>query len=560
MHILVVDDQVTNREILKWLLEDEGHQVSEAQNGEEAVNEFKSGDFDLVLMDVIMPIMDGLEATKRIKEIGQEDNYVPVIFLTALDDAKALKDCLDSGGDDFLSKPYNEVILKAKIHAHLRIRELTRDISEKNAVLTHYNSLWQREQNIVSHIFNKALEHNIKNTRSLRTHIQPASTFNGDIVLSAPSLTGGLYVFVGDFTGHGLGASIGTLPLVHAFNELAIRHLSVGEIAYEFNRMLRSMLPDYMFCCATIVELNESGDSVQLWTGGLPDGYLISESEGVVDTLCSENMPLGIESDERFNKGFQVKHLKSDQKLIIITDGIIEAESQRGDFFGEKRLQQCLNQTERDSFKHVLKTLKAYTAEAKQSDDITLVEVNAGKVELEEGQHDLVNHSVVQDGIVWSMNCTLSIQDLQRGQPVEEVMSILGAQSVIRPYRDLVGLLISELYSNALEHGILGLDSALKQTTEGFQSYYQQREQHLASLEEAHLKLMIQVINGADHRLLNIRMTDSGNGFDVDKIFDASHEDSFGRGIGLIKRLCSRVEYLDGGSTVDVDFPLLLKS
>ena len=161
MKVLVVDDQATNRAILTWLLEEDGHEIFEAQDGQEAIDVYQKVDVDIVLMDVMMPVMDGLEATKQIKAIQSDGNYVPVIFLTALEDDKALSQCLESGGDDFLSKPYNDAVLKAKIAAHMRIRELTKVITKNNAELTLHNSRWQREQSIVEHIFNKALEHNL---------------------------------------------------------------------------------------------------------------------------------------------------------------------------------------------------------------------------------------------------------------------------------------------------------------------------------------------------------------------------------------------------------------
>ncbi|MGR6874426.1 response regulator [Pseudomonas sp. HK3] len=147
MRILVVDDQATNRAILVWLLEDEGHEIIEAKDGLEAVNLFQESSIDIVLMDVMMPVMDGLEAAKKIKDLCNDGGlHVPIIFLTALEDDKALSECLDSGGDDFLSKPYNEAVLKAKISAHLRIRELTQQIKEKNTELTLHNSRWEREK------------------------------------------------------------------------------------------------------------------------------------------------------------------------------------------------------------------------------------------------------------------------------------------------------------------------------------------------------------------------------------------------------------------------------
>lgn len=553
MRILVVDDQSTNRAILKWLLEDDGHEVLEAENGAIAIDVYKVNIIDIVLMDVMMPVMDGLEATKKLKEIQVNGNYVPIIFLTALDDDKALSQCLASGGDDFLAKPYNDAVLKAKIAAHMRIRELTSVITQKNEELTLHNSRWQREQNIVEHIFNKAMEHNLSDCDSLRSYIAPASTFNGDILLSAPSPSGGLYVFLGDFTGHGLGASIGTLPIAHSFDQLASRHLSVGEIAFEFNKMLSSMLPDYMFCCASIIELNAAGDSIQLWIGGLPDAYIIKADGSLKETICSRNMPLGIEHDEKFNKGFEVKQLAKGERVVFFTDGIIEAENPAGEFFEEHRLLDCFKEGSPDTLTNILDTLSAFIEGAEQRDDITVVEVNHGPVRIKNRENQQVVESY--EGILWNMHCDLSVEDIQRGNPVEEIMSILGAQTLLRPNKDVIGLIMAELYSNALEHGILKLSSELKLTEEGFMEYYQQRSLRLQALKNASIQIRCQLIHESE-TLLRLSVTDSGDGFEFSNVFDASQENTFGRGITLIHRVCNRVEYSNSGKTVEVDFPV----
>ena len=109
--MLLVDDQKSNRKILAWILSDLGHEHEEAENGREAVEKVRKNVPDLILMDVVMPVMDGYEATREIKEmLGSQ--YIPVIFLTGLTDEKTLIKCLENGGDDFLSKPVDLTALR----------------------------------------------------------------------------------------------------------------------------------------------------------------------------------------------------------------------------------------------------------------------------------------------------------------------------------------------------------------------------------------------------------------------------------------------------------------
>ena len=128
-HILVVDDTATNRQILAVFLKKLGHTVSLAEDGAQAVSMFTANRFDVVIMDVMMPVMDGYEATRRIKA-ACGDRWVPVIFLSALDKDENLVTGLEAGGDDYLPKPVNFVVLEAKLRSLSRSLLLRRELED----------------------------------------------------------------------------------------------------------------------------------------------------------------------------------------------------------------------------------------------------------------------------------------------------------------------------------------------------------------------------------------------------------------------------------------------
>lgn len=119
MRVLVVDDELANRQLLQAFLMRMGHRTLLACNGQEGVERFASDSPDLVLMDVMMPLMDGFEATRRIKAMAGA-RWVPVIYLTALSREEYVLEGLQAGGDDFLSKPLNLGVLEAKLRAFAR--------------------------------------------------------------------------------------------------------------------------------------------------------------------------------------------------------------------------------------------------------------------------------------------------------------------------------------------------------------------------------------------------------------------------------------------------------
>ncbi|MDX9705999.1 MAG: SpoIIE family protein phosphatase [Azospira sp.] len=120
LKILTVDDSRTNLQLLQAFLDSLGHTTIPAENGEQAVLRYRSHQPDLVLMDIMMPVMGGLEATRHIRALPSE-RWVPIIFLSALDRDENLVDGLAAGGDDHLSKPLNFAVLEAKIRSIQRM-------------------------------------------------------------------------------------------------------------------------------------------------------------------------------------------------------------------------------------------------------------------------------------------------------------------------------------------------------------------------------------------------------------------------------------------------------
>ncbi|WP_245580501.1 SpoIIE family protein phosphatase [Azonexus hydrophilus] len=125
MSVLAVDDNRTNLHILQVFLKKLGHEVILAENGEEAVARFQQHHPDLVLLDIMMPVMDGFEAARRIKAASR-DKWVPIILLSALNRDENLVEGLEAGADDYLTKPINFVVLEAKLRSMQRSLSMQR--------------------------------------------------------------------------------------------------------------------------------------------------------------------------------------------------------------------------------------------------------------------------------------------------------------------------------------------------------------------------------------------------------------------------------------------------
>ncbi len=536
--LLIVDDNHINRQVLREMLELQGHQVIEAGSGDEAIDLFQRHPPDLVLMDIMMPGMDGHETTRRLKRLAGA-RHTPVIYVTAKSATSALPTALEAGGDDFIGKPVDFNILQAKVRAHLRIRALNRKLDEQNRQLAH-------QQRLIEHFFDNALQQSHLEPTVIRHHLAPMSAFNGDLLLAERSPHGSLYILMGDFTGHGLSAAMGTLPAAQAFFAMARKGLSIAEMARGINRQLASLLPPGMFLAATLLELSVSGQHVTLWSGGMPKIWWLNAQGHIKTCLPSFHMPLGILEDAKFDASTRSYPVNHGDRLYLLSDGLIEASS-NGQSFGEQRLQQALSRDSGDPFDNVLAELNRFLGDQEQGDDISLIEIRCRPLE----QVHAGDQPSDADLLPWQLSLQLDSIQLRHFDPVTLISNMLSGNKALARHHGLIQTLLSELYAYTLEQGLLQLDGQAKADEHQLVSYYQQREQALARLENAHLDIYLSLRTDRHGGLLIMRMGHNGEPMPVTNEGIAASP-----GMQLITELCEDVSMLEHGRATSITFRL----
>ncbi len=548
--LLIADDNVSDRMILRAIVRRLGHYVLEAEDGVKAVALFEQHRPDLILMDVFMPNMDGEQATWLIKQKAG-DHMVPVIFLTSLTEAGQLADCLDAGGDDFLTKPYNRVILQAKIAAFARMLALHKQVQQQREHLV-------REQEAAKAVFDSIAHHGALNLPNLRYLISPMSIFNGDVMLVAQHPSGGIAVFLGDFTGHGLPAAIGAMPLSETFYGMISKGFSLRDVTTEINRKLKSILPVGVFCCANLVELSFRNRTIEVWTGGLPDNLLYNQRSGEVKRLVSRHMALGVLSPQRFRYEPYFIEMDPDDVLYLWSDGIPETMNPQGEMFGDERMFEVFADAGPAAplFDRLVGKVRDFSGQSVQGDDHTLLQIHMiSEDELPSVDDHATTHAAGGGARCWSMDFELCDDSIAHFDPLPMFTHMIMEVPGLRTRSSQVYTILAELYANALDHGILKLDSKLKKSAAGFSRYYQLRQERLQALQSARISIRLQHEPEGEGGILRIEIEDSGEGFDYQQSSYTHHADGYsGRGLPLIRSLCSSFAYLGAGNRVRAEF------
>jgi len=551
---LIVDDEKANRLALKSLLKKQGYQTIEAVNGEEAVALFKQQNADIVFMDVMMPVLDGYEATRQIKAASGK-RFVPVIFLTAMSDEAALAQCIEAGGDDFLVKPYDKLILQSKIRSMRRIATLNSEVQGMYSMIQH-------EQEIAESVFVNAIQSpNIVNPQ-LRQAVRPASIFSGDMVLSAYSPSRDLFFLTGDFTGHGLLAALGAMPVSEVFRAMTTKGFSPEEILAGINRKLKTMLPMGMFFCAQLVVVSHDLEHVRVFNAGMPDVLIVDgASQRIKHQLASTGLPLGVDANADIHEMLQYAPIAHNDKILMYSDGLIEARNARDQEFGSRRLVNSIKRAPKNQiFDQIFKDLDTFCgAVESQRDDVTLVEINCVHDVLPDLEaHDYLRPAahMLSDRGEWRLSLRFDGARLRETNPVPVLINYLMEMEELETERQSLFTVITELYLNALDHGVLALDSTLKTDPAGFEAYVQTRESRLASLDHGHVIFNLSVEQQAARRSILLRVEDSGKGFDFANHVAPNVGDTAlsGRGLVLICDLCESLEFEGSGNVAVARF------
>lgn len=336
--ILVVDDVAENRDLLIRRLKRMGFsQIEQAENGVEALAAIDRRAFDLVLLDIMMPVLDGFGVLEQLKADKRIDE-LPVVVVSALSDIEPVVRCIELGADDFLFKPFNPTLLRARVLATLEkkaLRDRTRDeLKRKQVELAEARTL---QLALAPPAFSAPLPaHGVTITAML----EPAKEVGGDLVDYFPVGENQLAMLVGDVSDKGAGAAL-VMARTHAMFRALAGRPDAAELFGQperatalVNDELSQGNANCMFVTLFIASLDVTTRRVAYVRAGHVPPYL-RRADGTVERLeLLSGPPLGVADGIPYRAG--TVELAPGESLLAVTDGFTEAQDPTGELYGEE--------------------------------------------------------------------------------------------------------------------------------------------------------------------------------------------------------------------------------
>ena len=550
LSVLVVDDSLIQRVLLSSFVERMGYRVVTAESGEEAISVFVREQPNLVLMDVIMPGMGGYEAAAHLKKVGG-NRWVPVVFVTADTRDGTFARGLTAGGDYYLTKPVQFALLQAQILAIQRTLLLHNDIEAKNRQLEDYRLATEHEREVASDLMQKIVNAELLNDPALHWWLAPAEQFSGDLIAAARNPQGKLHLILADGTGHGLAAAVNVMPIVGPFYTMTRKGFDLARIAQELNQKTCAWLPVERFIAATLVSVDFNQALIEVWNGGNPPCIVLNDKGRLLHSFAPQHPALGIMRSQQFNSTVEVFQFSDTCQLIAFSDGALMSHSS---------VQVVLDALIDSAPDQRMDRFKTLITTGDQEDDVTVMMVDCVPAHNATSGNDESDRQSALNSGVCRFNITFGIEQLKYLDPVSLALGFVERIEATRPHHSKIFLLLSELLTNAVDHGLLKLDSTIKQGADGFDRYLMLRKERLAHQLIGQIEMTLELTMSDTKPVLRIILADSGSGFDYQRVLSEAalpdQEHFHGRGIALLKALCLSLEYQAAGNQVVATYDL----
>lgn len=375
--ILVINDDAEIRSLTRLILEEQGYQVFDAPNGLKGIEEALKTLPDLILLDVMMPEMDGYETCKRLKNNSKTKN-IPVIFLSSLTKPADKIKGLELGAVDFVNNVVDKGELLIRVKIQLELKSLTQALRNANQQLTQKQEALDKDLKAAALIQRSFLPPAKMKFDQLNVAWSwtPSSRLGGDIFNVERHDTSKIVLYMLDVSGHDVPSALVTVSVsqfLHQKNTPVAPLLSPKEILAELDKEYPIERFDRFFTIAYLI-LDLTTGELSYSSAGHPPGVLLRSDQP--PQLLNQGGPI-IGLSGKFSFDEESVKLAAGDKVILYTDGVTESESSNGQLFGAERLYGLLDVIKKEPVERIVETVQQTLTDFRQNkhskDDISLL-------------------------------------------------------------------------------------------------------------------------------------------------------------------------------------------
>jgi phosphoserine phosphatase RsbU/P len=341
--ILVVDDDAISRRILAQLLASAGHDSRECEDGAKALQLIHAKPPSLLLLDFDMPGLNGAEVLRRLRsDADPAVAQIPAIMLTGHGSEESEVSCLQAGADDFVTKPINAAVLRARIETQLRLRSMRRQLERQNDELEEWRRNLERDLEAARLTQQSLIPQKPPPLPGwqVATCYRPVIQVGGDIYGWLPMKDSRILFWIADGTGHGAAAALLTTLAKLLFHHGSVEHDAPATVMERVNSDFRSIFGARSFMTAMCVALDPASGHASVVGAGHPP-LLVSRDNGATESIASIAPPLGLIEHPEFTE--TVITFEPGDAFLLYTDGLFGSAKDQRRRLTPQRLEKMLD-------------------------------------------------------------------------------------------------------------------------------------------------------------------------------------------------------------------------
>jgi sigma-B regulation protein RsbU (phosphoserine phosphatase) len=341
--ILVVDDDAISRKILAQLLASAGHESRECEDGAKALQLIHAKPPSLLLLDFDMPGLNGAEVLRRLRsDADPAVAQIPTIMLTGHGSEESEVSCLQAGADDFVTKPINAAVLRARIETQLRLRSMRRQLERQNDELEEWRRNLERDLAAARLTQQSLIPQKPPPLPGwqVATCYRPVIQVGGDIYGWLPMKDSRILFWIADGTGHGAAAALLTTLAKLLFHHGGVEHDAPTTVMERVNSDFRSIFGARSFMTAMCVALDPASGHASVVGAGHPP-LLVIRDNGATESIASIAPPLGLIEHPEFTE--TVIGFEAGDAFLLYTDGLFGSAKDERRRLTPQRLEKMLD-------------------------------------------------------------------------------------------------------------------------------------------------------------------------------------------------------------------------